>query len=56
MEYFSDYRLIVAKSERQYILEILDAGYYGISKMTLRARESVFWPGILNDIKTLAET
>ena len=24
--------------------------------MTLRARESVLWPGISNDIKTIAET
>ena len=31
-------------------------GHSGIDKMTLRARESVFWPGILNDIRTLAET
>ena len=40
----------------QSILNILHTGHYGIDKMTLRARESVFWPGISQDIKTLTET
>ena len=53
---FKDHRLIVPKSKRWPLLEILHTGHHGIDKMTLRARESVFWPGILNDIKTLTET
>ena len=53
---FKGHRLIVPKSERQCILDILHTGHYGINKMTLGARENVFWPGISNDIKTLAET
>ena len=48
--------LIVPKSERQSILKILHTGHYGINKMTLSAKESIFWPGILNDIRTLTET
>ena len=50
------HRLIVPKSERQSILDFLHTGHYGINKMTLRAIESVLWPDISNDIKTLAET
>ena len=53
---FKGHRLIVPKSDRQSILNILHTGHYGIGKMTLRARESVSWPGISEDIKTLAET
>ena len=53
---FKGYRVLVPKSERQSILESLHTGHYGIDKMTLRARESVFWPGISNNIKTLPET
>ena len=53
---FKGHRLIVPKSERQSILEFLCTGHYGINKMTLRERECVFWSGISNDIKTLAET
>ena len=53
---FKGHRLIVPKSERQSILDILHTGYYGIDKMTLRARESAFWPGISNANRTLTET
>ena len=53
---FKGHRLIVSKSERQSILNILHTGPSGIDKMTLQARDSVSWPGILNDIKTLDET
>ena len=50
------HRLIVPKSERQSILDILHTCQHETDKMTLRARESVFWPGISNDIKTPGET
>ena len=53
---FIGHRLIVPKSEKQSTLNILHTGHYEIDKMTLRARGSVFWPGISQDIKTLAET
>ena len=53
---FKGHRWIVPTSERQSTLKILHIGQYGIDKITLQARESVFWPGISNDIKTPAET
>ena len=44
-------RLIVPEVERNYILDLLHYGHYGIKHTQDRARESVFWPGITKDIK-----
>ncbi|MEE8207995.1 MAG: RNase H-like domain-containing protein, partial [Nitrosomonadaceae bacterium] len=49
---FKGHRLIVPQSEHNEMLRILHLGHYGFEKMTLRARETVYWPGITNDIET----
>ena len=43
-------RLIIPKSERASILKVLLMGQYAIDKMSLRARETVYWPGMSKDI------
>ena len=48
---FKDDRLIVPEVERNYILDLLHYGHYGIKHTQDRARESVFWPGITKDIE-----
>ena len=39
------------QSERPSTLKVLHMGPYAIDKMNLRARETVYWPGISEDIK-----
>ena len=48
-------RLVIPKSLRQDILKKLHVGHQGETKCILLARESVFWPGISNDIKTMVQ-
>ena len=43
------------ESEREGTLKILHEGHFYTSKMLLRAKDSVYWPGITNDIETTAE-
>ena len=43
-------QLIMPKSERQATLKVIHMGYYAIEKMRLRATETVYWPGITEDI------
>ena len=43
--------LIMPQSERKSTLRVLHMGHYAIDKMNLRARETVYWPGIMDDIK-----
>ena len=45
-------RLIIPKSERALTLKVLHMGHYAIDKMSLRARETVYWPGISEDIRS----
>ena len=45
-------RLIIPKSERASALKVLHMGHYAINKMSLRARETVYWPGISEDIRS----
>ena len=45
-------RLIIPKSERASTLKVLHMGHYAIDKMSLRARETVYWPGIREDIRS----
>ena len=45
-------RLIMPKTECASTLKVLHMGYYAINKMILRARETVYWPGINKDIWT----
>ncbi|KAK7108980.1 hypothetical protein V1264_013102 [Littorina saxatilis] len=44
-------RLLIPESQREDIMEQLHYGHQGIEKTRLRARESVFWPGINKDIE-----
>ena len=44
-------RLIMPESEHASALKILHLGHYAVDKMNLRARETVYWPGISEDIK-----
>ena len=38
------------KSERESTLKVIHMGHYAIEKMKLRAKETVYWPGIIEDI------
>ena len=44
-------RLIMPKSEHKSTLNVLHMGHYAIDKMSLRAKETVYWPGITKDIR-----
>ena len=44
-------RIIIPESMRNEILEQLHAGHQGIEKTRLRAKSTVFWPGINADIE-----
>ena len=46
-----DSRLIIPKKLRQNILELIHRGHQGITKCRARARESVWWPKISDDIE-----
>ena len=43
-------RLLIPSTLRKKVLEQIHDGHLGIEKCTLKARDSVFWPGISNDI------
>ena len=45
-------RIIIPKSERASTLKVLHMGHYAIDKMSLRARETVYWPVISKDIRS----
>ena len=44
-------QLIMPQSARKSILKVLYMGHYAVDKINLRARESVYWPEITEDIK-----
>ena len=48
---FKDNRLIIPQSECKDTLEPLHYGHYGVKHTTDRVGETVFWPGINDDIK-----
>ena len=39
------------QSEQASTLKVLHLGHYAVNKMNLRARETVYWPGISEDLK-----
>ena len=49
---FQSHRSIIPQSERAGTLKVSHLGHYAVSKMQLRVRETVFWPGINKDIET----
>ena len=48
-------RLIIPQSLRHDVLKKIHMGHQGETKCILLARESVFWPGITNDIKSMVQ-
>ena len=48
-------RLLVPSTLRKKVLEQIHDGHLGIEKCMLKARGSVFWPGISNDIQETVE-
>jgi hypothetical protein len=48
-------RLLIPQAARSNILKLLHAAHQGIVRTKRRARQSVFWPGISNEISTLIE-
>ena len=43
-------RIVIPENLRTRILQILHSGHSGVSSMINRAEQSIFWPGITNDI------
>ena len=43
-------RLMIPSTLRSKVLEQIHKGHLGIEKCMLKVRDSVFWPGISNDI------
>ena len=48
-------RLVIPSTLRSKVLEQIHEGHLGIEKCMLKARDSVFWPGISNDIREAVE-
>ena len=48
-------RLLIPPTLRKKVLEQIHDGHLGIEKCMLKARDSVFWPGISNDIHETVE-
>ena len=48
---FEAHRLVIPTSQRAEYLKDLHTGHLGEEKTLLRARETVFWPGIADDIR-----
>ena len=48
-------RLLIPSTLRRKVLEQIHDGHLGIEKYMLKARDSVFWPGISNDIHETVE-
>ena len=48
---FKAHRLVIPTSLRAEYLQDLHAGHLGEEKTLLRARETVFWPGISGDMR-----
>ena len=48
-------RLLIPSTLRKKVLEQIHEGHLGIEKCMLKARDSVFWPGISNDTRETVE-
>ena len=48
-------RLVIPSTLRRKVLKQIHEGHLGIEKCMLKARDSVFWPGISNDIRETVE-
>lgn len=48
-------RILVPKSLRPHILEVLHSSHQGQDRTLRRARQTVFWPGMSNNVKQMVE-
>lgn len=48
-------RIVIPQSLRATLLEMIHNGHPGETKSILKARESIYWPGINNDIKDMVK-
>ena len=48
-------RIVIPASMRNQVLQAVHLGHQGENKCILRARESVFWPGISTDIRQMVK-
>ena len=53
---FKGERILIPRSLRKTIVANLHQAHLGIEKTKLRARETVFWPGINNDIEQVVNS
>ena len=49
-------RIVIPAAMRNQVLQAIHQGHQGENKCILRARESVFWPGISTDIRQMVKT
>lgn len=49
------HKLVIPSKLRPQMLQIIHQGHMGTEKCLLRARDSLFWPGISRDIKQMTE-
>ena len=48
-------RIVIPQSLKKEVLEAIHTGHQGETKCLLLARESVFWPGITNDVRDMVQ-
>ena len=48
-------RIVIPQSLKKEVLEAINTGHQGKTKCLLLARESVFWPGITNDVPDMVQ-
>ena len=48
-------KLLIPSTLKQKVMEQIHEGHHGMEKYMLKARESVFWPGISDDIQETVE-
>ena len=46
-------RIVIPHKQQQAILKQLHEGHLGLNKCKLRAKETVYWPGLNNDLENL---
>ena len=49
-------RIVIPQSLKKEVLEAFHTGHQGETKYLLLARESVFWPGITNDVRDIVQS
>ncbi|XP_029055276.2 uncharacterized protein K02A2.6-like, partial [Osmia bicornis bicornis] len=50
---FFNYRLVIPSSLRQNMLKLLHESHLGIEKTKARARQLIYWPGLMNEIENM---